>query len=93
MKILTRLINSKQTEEVQYEMQMSNMCITGTGRLIILNGGSSAAEGGMGSGSKSETEQGDVKPQTGKSNDKSADTESENTFDPVKKDIDKKQKE
>lgn len=74
-------------------IEMSNMVVTGIGRLVILNGGSSAAEGGMGSGSKTETEKGEVKPQTGKSSDKPTDTETENTFDPVKEDIEKKESE
>lgn len=68
-------------------IELSNLVVTTSGKLEILNsGGSSASEGGMGSGSKSETEKGQVDKHE---NQKQTDTESKNTFDPVKKDIDK----
>jgi hypothetical protein len=71
--------------------ELSNLFITTAGKLVILNsGGTGASEGGMGSGSKSENEKGQVgKPD----NQKQTDTETENTFDPVKKDIDKAEQE
>src|SRR4051794_33186842 len=63
--------------------------IDGTGKLQIINsGGTSAAEGGMGSGSKDEKEKGDLKqPLTGEKGG-TPNKDMEKGWDPVKENID-----
>lgn len=59
--------------------------VSGTGDLMIYNtGGSSAGDGGMGSGSKDDTEKGDLVSPGEKSGTDGGD---ENTFDPIKKSV------
>jgi hypothetical protein len=60
--------------------------VTGTGKLVITNtGGSSASEGGMGSGSEDDREKGSLTKPGEKSGSASADDEDDTTFDPIKK--------
>ena len=74
---------------------MSKMMITSEGKLIVLSGGESASQGGMGSGSKSGAEKGEIKndDNTTVEKNKDADTETGNTLDPLKKEIEKKEPE
>lgn len=70
--------------------------ITGTGEIRVRNtGGSSASEGGMGSDSEDSKAKGDLaKPADGKGGNLGAgDDDSDITFDPIKKNVRKAEKE
>jgi len=77
------------TEENEMEWETGSFEIDGTGKLQITNsGGTSASEGGMGSGSKSEIEKGELKqPLTGEKGGQ-PNSDMENGWDPVKENID-----
>ncbi len=67
------------------------MHVSGTGRLQVYNtGGSSAGDGGMGSGSKDDTEKGDLSAPGEKV---SAPATEEEGFDPIKKNVREKERE
>ncbi|HEX8277516.1 MAG TPA: hypothetical protein VF540_02435, partial [Segetibacter sp.] len=71
------------------DTQRGTLSIDGTGELVITNtGGSSASEGGMGSGSDDDTEKGSLSKPGEKSGSASRNDEDEDlTFDPIKKNI------
>lgn len=74
-------------EEDNEQTAATNLEVSGTGALIVTNtGGSSASEGGVGSGSNTETEKGEL---SGAGNDKKED----DTFDPIKRNVEKAEKE
>lgn len=76
--------------------ELGTLEITGTGEIRIWNtGGSSASEGGMGSDSDDSKAKGDLtKPADGKGgNLSSGDDDSDITFDPIKKNVRKAEKE
>src|SRR6478752_6324323 len=78
------------TEENEMEWETGQFEVDGTGNLQISNsGGTSAAEGGMGSGSKDEIEKGDLKqqPLSGEKGGK-PNTDLEKGWDPIKENID-----
>jgi hypothetical protein len=77
------------TEENEIQWENDAFEIDGTGKLKITNtGGTSAAEGGMGSGSESEKEKGDLQePSSGEKSGK-PNTDPNTGFDPVKENID-----
>jgi len=77
------------TEENETDWETGQLEIDGTGKLQITNtGGTSAAEGGMGSGSKDEIEKGDLKqPLSGEKGGK-PNTDLEKGWDPIKENID-----
>jgi len=77
------------TEENETEWETGLFEIDGTGKLQITNtGGTSAAEGGMGSGSESEKEKGELQdPSSGEKGGK-PNTDSNTGFDPIKENID-----
>ena len=67
------------------------MRITGAGRLQVLNtGGSSAGDGGMGSGSTDDREKGDL---TSPGEKGGTSTKEEEGFDPIKKNVQEKERE
>lgn len=76
-------------------MAKSNILVTANGELVIVSGGESASQGGMGSGSKSGKEKGEIQTDNNNQTDqkKDADIETENTFDPLKEEIEKKEQE
>ncbi len=76
------------TEENEWEGETGSFEIDGTGKLQIINsGGTSAAEGGMGSGSKDEKEKGDLRqPLTGEKGG-TPNSDMEEGWDPVKENI------
>ena len=69
--------------------------VTGTGNIRIRNtGGASSSEGGMGSGNDDDTSKGDLsKPGESSGASKTNDAESEESFDPIGKNIKEKEKE
>jgi hypothetical protein len=71
------------------ESVLSSFEVNGTGNLVITNtGGSSASEGGMGSGSDDDTEKGSLSKPGEKSGQASRnDDEEDLTLDPLKKNI------
>ena len=70
--------------------QPSAMHITGAGKLIILNtGGSSAAEGGMGTGADKDTEKGEIQ----KENQQEVRENNEDHFDPIKRNVERAEQE
>src|SRR3954453_22585485 len=77
------------TEENNMEWEKGSFEIDGTGKLQIMNsGGTSAAGGGMGSGSKDEKEKGDLQqPLTGEKGG-TPNSDMEKGWDPVKENID-----
>lgn len=77
------------TEENSTEWETGSFEIDGSGKLhITSSGGTSASEGGMGSGSKSEKEKGDLQqPLTGEKGG-TPNSDMENKWDPVKENID-----
>jgi hypothetical protein len=77
------------TEENEMEWEKGYLEVDGTGKLLITNtGGTSAAEGGMGSGSKDEIEKGDLQqPLSGEKGGK-PNSDLEKGWDPVKENID-----
>ena len=77
------------TEENETEWETGSFEVDGTGKLQITNsGGTSAAGGGMGSGSKSEKEKGDLQqPLTGEKGG-TPNSDMEKGWDPVKENID-----
>ncbi len=78
-----------------FETETGALEVTGTGEIRIKNtGGSSASEGGMGSGSDDDKAKGDLtKPGENKSdNSKSSDDDSDTSFDPIKKNVREKEK-
>lgn len=81
--------NGSEVPEELYEVQTGALSINGTGRLVITNtGGSSASEGGMGSGSDDDTEKGSLSKPGEKSGSASKNDEDEDlTFDPIKKNV------
>lgn len=71
-----------------FEGVPANLEVTSTGKLVITNtGGSSASEGGMGSGSADDTEKGSLGAPGEKSGSATANDDSDDTFDPLKKSI------
>jgi hypothetical protein len=74
-------------------IELSRYEVSAAGRINIMSsGGTSASEGGMGSGSKSSEEKGTVSGPDQKNNTKGntkSDNSSENSFDPIKEDIEK----
>ena len=76
------------TEEHEWEWETGSFEIDGTGKLQIVNtGGTTAAEGGMGSGSQSGREKGDLKDQENGIKGGEPNTESDTGWDPVKENI------
>jgi hypothetical protein len=77
------------TEENAMEWERESFEVDGTGKLQIINsGGTSASEGGMGSGSKDEKEKGDLRqPLTGEKGG-TPNSDMEEHWDPVKENID-----
>jgi len=70
----------------EYDIQKGTLEVTGTGKLVITNtGGSSASEGGMGSGSDDDTEKGSLGKPGEKSGQASSNEDDDTTFDPLKK--------
>jgi hypothetical protein len=68
--------------------EISNLEVTGTGRIVITNtGGSSASEGGMGSGSDDDTEKGSLSKPGEKSGAATSNDDTDTTFDPIKKNV------
>lgn len=62
--------------------------INGAGTLVITNtGGSSASEGGMGSGSEDDREKGSLSKPGEKGGSVSTDDDDDTTFDPIKKSV------
>ncbi len=88
MKVVNDLYTSvayNKMNESEYDTHESIWEVIGTGELSVKNtGGSSAGDGGMGSGSKDDTEKGDlVKP-----GEKSGTTSNDDdAFDPIKKSV------
>ena len=76
------------TEEKEWWRESGHLEIDGTGKLQITNtGGTSAAEGGMGSNSDSEIEKGELQqPLSGKKG-AQPNTDSDTGWDPVKENI------
>src|SRR4051794_17016587 len=69
-------------------IQIGCLEVTGTGRLVVTNtGGSSASEGGMGSGSDDDTEKGSLSKPGEKSGSASSNDDEDLTLDPIKKNI------
>jgi len=77
------------------EPQTGSLEVSGTGEIRIVNtGGSSASEGGMGSGSDDDNAKGDLTKTGDKSGGaKANEEESDTTFDPIGKNIKEKEKE
>jgi hypothetical protein len=76
-------------EENETAWEFGSLEIDGTGKLQVTNsGGTSAAEGGMGSGSESEKEKGDLKGPLHDEKGGKPNTDSNTGFDPVKENID-----
>lgn len=76
-------------QEVMYEKELSTLEVSGTGLLRITNtGGSSASEGGMGTGGGKDVEKGEL---TKPGEDKPAPTGNDqgDTFDPIKENVEK----
>ncbi|MDB5193290.1 MAG: hypothetical protein JWQ96_2853 [Segetibacter sp.] len=72
-------------------LEAGHIEVTGTGEIRIVNtGGSSAGEGGMGSGHKEDTSKGDLTKAGEKSG--TTATEEDNGFDPIGKGIKEKEK-
>ena len=68
------------------ESEFNRFEVDGTGQLVITNtGGSSASEGGMGSGSDDDREKGSLSKPGEKSGSGTSDSEDDTTFDPLKK--------
>ena len=80
--------SSKVIEEL-FDLQTGALSINGAGELVITNtGGSSASEGGMGSGSDDDREKGSLSKPGEKSGSASSNEEDEDlTFDPIKKNV------
>jgi hypothetical protein len=84
------LLQDIDRDEIIYgeEMEKSRLGVSGTGELVIVNtGGSSASEGGMGSGSADDTEKGSLSKPGEKSGEASSNEDDDITFDPLKKNI------
>ena len=78
------------TREYVYETETGMLEVSGTGNLRIVNtGGSSASEGGMGSGNDEEKEKGEIDTESSKKEKDEADT----TFDPIKRNVREKERE
>lgn len=72
----------------EYDVQPGKLEVTGTGKLVIRNtGGSSASEGGMGSGSDDDTEKGSLSKPGDKSGHATSNDDEDTTFDPIKKSV------
>jgi hypothetical protein len=70
----------------KHDFEISDFKVDGTGRIVITNtGGSSASEGGMGSGSDDDREKGSLSKPGEKSGDGSSNEDTDTTFDPIKK--------
>lgn len=72
----------------EYDVRRGTIEVTGTGRMVVTNtGGSSASEGGMGSGSGDDREKGSLSKPGEKSGSATTDDETDTTFDPIKKNV------
>lgn len=96
MSTIQNLLNTLSADNARSEVlealpgtQTGTLSIDGTGQLVITNtGGSSASEGGMGSGSDDDTEKGSLSKPGEKSGSASRNDEDEDlTFDPIKKNV------
>lgn len=96
MSTIQNLLNTLSADNARSEVlealpgtQTGTLSIDGTGQLVITNtGGSSASEGGMGSGSDDDTEKGSLSKPGEKSGSASGNDEDEDlTFDPIKKNV------
>jgi hypothetical protein len=80
--------NDRKLKVFAGEWETGRLTVSGTGELVIVNtGGSSASEGGMGSGSPDDTEKGSLSKPGEKSGEASSNEEEDITFDPLKKNI------
>jgi hypothetical protein len=67
-------------------LEQGRLAVDGTGTMVIVNtGGSSASEGGMGSGSDDDREKGSLSKPGEKSGSATTDDDNNTSFDPLKK--------
>lgn len=86
---ITNNVLSTEVAEDLFDVETGALAIDGTGKIVVTNtGGSSASEGGMGSGSEDDTEKGSLgKPGEKSGSATSNDEETDISFDPIKKSI------
>lgn len=89
------MLMKKNYKTCSVKTETGTLEVNGIGQLIVINtGGSSASEGGMGSGSADDREKGDIKKPGEKSGNVTAnEDDADTTFDPIKKNVKKHEKE